>query len=371
DFEVRAGFLYLDSFAPKGGSWRWYDDESDETPSVPLAGENVAPASIDDGNTMKLRWTFHEAANIGSAGVKFRLQFATSSDFESPANVAEQGSCLTNSKWCYDDGAGVDNAVITTGVLSDSDSCVASTGLGCGTHNESGVTPSTFAQSKSTATEYEFTLKASGATPGAVYFFRAILVSATTSVPLFSGATYPSIALSGGTLSFSINGLPSATTTAGVTTNVDTTSTGVPFGALPFSGSSVAANRLTVSVNASSGYKIFAYEREQLTDGGAAEIPPVLGTNTSPLSWSDGCEATSTGCWGYHSSASVLSSGDSARFAPEDSYAQFSSDPSEVAYSAVPVTGQSTDMVYRLSVNHEQDPGDYTTELVYIVTPVF
>jgi hypothetical protein len=124
-------------------------------------------------------------------------------------------------------------------------------------------------------------------------------------------------------------------------------------------------------MNATSGYKIFAFERQQLTNELAAAIPPVLGTNTSPLSWSVGCEATSSGCWGYHSSAAVLSGGDPARFAPDDSYAQFSTNPSEVAYSSVPVTDQSTDMVYRLSASTKQEPGDYTTELVYIVTPVF
>jgi hypothetical protein len=285
--------------------------------------------------------------------------------------VAEQAGCSGFSKWCYVDGAGADNGVITTGLLSDSDSCVGSVGAGCGTHNESGITSSSFTQAKSTATEYEFTVKPSGAAIGTVYFFRAVLVTATTSVPLYPGASYPSLSLSSGTLDFSINGLPSATTTAGVTTNVDTTSTSVPFGPLAFSDSSVAANRLTVSLNAAAGYKIFAYERQQFTNELAAEIPPVLGTNTSPLSWSSGCEATSTGCWGYHSSASVLSGGDAARFAPEDTYAQFSSSPAEVAYSPVAVTDQSTDMVYRLSVNHEQEPGDYTTELVYIVMPVF
>jgi hypothetical protein len=244
-------------------------------------------------------------------------------------------------------------------------------GQGCGTHNESGVTTSTFTQSKNSATEYEFTVKPSGAAIGTAYFFRAVLATATTSVPLYSGASYPSLSLSSGTLAFSINGLPSATTTSGVTTNVDTTSTGVPFGEVAFSDSSVAANRLTVSTNAAAGYKIFAYERQQLINQASAAIPPVLGTNESPLSWSTGCEATSTGCWGYHSSASVLSGGDPARFAPEDTYAQFSTSPSEIAYSGVPVIGQSTDMVYRLSVNHDQESGDYSTELVYIVVPVF
>ena len=272
--------------------------------------------------------------------------------------------------WCYATGAGVDNVGITTGVLSDSDSCSAGVGNGCGTHNTSGTALSTFTQVKSAATEYEFTVQESGAVPTTVYFFRAVLITATTSVPLAVGASYPSLSTGGGTLTFSIDGLPVATSTSGVTTNVDTTATSVPFGQVPFSGSSIAANRLTVSTNAVTGYRIFAFERQDLVNQFAAAVPPVLGTNTSPLSWSSGCGTTVAGCWGYHSNASVLSGG-STRFAPDDTYAQFSSSPDEVAYSALPVTNQSTDMVYRLAVNQDQEPGDYSTELVYIVTPVF
>lgn len=369
-FELRSGPLYFDSFSPESENWRWYDDVSDETPTSPLAAENAAPSTLSDGNTVKLRWTMHEAAGIGEAGVKFRLEFATSSDFANAQFVEEQGACTGGSQWCYADGAGADNGVITTGVLSDSDACASGAGQGCGTHNESGVSTSTFTQAKNADTEYEFTLEASGALASTVYFFRALLTTATTSVPLASGASYPSLSLSSGTLSFSIDGLPAATSTGGVMTNVDTTSTSVPFGEVGLSGSSIGANRLTVTTSAASGYEIFAYQRQNLLDQSSAEIPPVAGTNASPLSWSLGCEATSTGCWGYHTSAPVLSGG-STRFAPEDTYAQFTTTPDEVAYSASPVTSQSTDMVYRLAVNHEQDPGEYSTELVYIVAPTF
>lgn len=369
-FQVNSGSSGLSTFSPEGGNWRWYDDASDVTPTSALAAEDVAPSDVASTSVLKLRWTIKDASSVGDTDVKFRLQFATSSDFTNAKYVAEQGACTTGSGWCYANGAGTDNGVITTGVLSDSDACVSGTGTGCGTHNESGTSTSTFTQQGNAATEYEFTLKPSGAATGTVYFFRAILATATTSVALPSGASYPSLAIWGGTLSFAIDGVPSATTTGAVTTTVDTTSTSVPFGTLSFSGSSVAANRLVVSTDASAGYEIYAYQRQNLINQSSVEIPPVLGTNSVPQSWSSGCEATSTGCWGYHSSAAVLSGG-STRFAPDDTYAQFTSVPDEVAYSASPVTDQSTDIVYRLSVSRQQEPGAYSTQLVYIVTPVF
>lgn len=369
-FQVRAGSLYFDSFSPQAQNWRWYSDTTNETPTTALAAENVAPSSVADGTPLKLRWTLHDVSGIGATGVKFMLQFSTSADFANATDVAEQSACNSTSEWCYANGGGTDNGVITTGLLSDSDSCASGVGQGCGTHNESGTSTSTFTQAANAATEYEFTIQESGATPATVYFFRAILTTSTTSVPLATGASYPSVSTSGGTLSFSIGGLPLATTTSGVTTSASTTSTSVPFGQLAFTGSSIAANRLTVSTNASSGYEIYAYQRQDLLNQSSVQIPPVSGTNASPLSWTTGCSSSSTGCWGYHTDASVLAGG-STRFAANDTYAQFTTTPSEVAYSATPVTSQSTDMVYRLAVDNQQEPGTYSTELVYIVTPTF
>jgi len=369
-FIVRAGFLYFNDFTPKSENWRWYDDENDETPTVPLAGENIAPAGVADQNTIKLRMTIADFSSTGEQGVKFRLQYATSSSFEGATDVAEQGACTASSGWCYATGAGADGALISTNILSDSDPCVSGVGAGCGTHNESGISTSSATQVASSSTEYEFTIKESGAVSSTVYFFRAVFLSASTSVPLGTGASYPSLSTGGGTLTFSIDGLPTATTTSGVTTNVDTTSTSVPFGVLSFGTSTIAAHRLTVTTNAGAGYRIFAYERQALLDQSSAEIPPVAGTNDVPDAWTTGCTSTSTGCWGYHTNASVLDGG-STRFAPDDTYAQFTGDPAEVAYSATPVTGQSTDLVYRLQVTHQQDPGDYASQIVYIVTAVF
>ncbi|HUO50795.1 MAG TPA: hypothetical protein VMU25_04505 [Candidatus Paceibacterota bacterium] len=358
------------SFSAQTQNWRWYDDETDETPTVALAAENVAPSNVIDQNIVKLRLTIKDISGNGASGVKFFLQFATSSDFANPVSVAEQGACTSSSDWCYADGAGVDNALISTSLLSDADSCTSGVGAGCGTHNESGVSTSSQSQAAGAATEYEFTIKESGAAGQTVYFFRPVLAGATTSVALAGGASYPSLATGGATLTFTINGLPAATSTGGVETSIDTTSTTVPFGTLTLGTSTIAAHRFTVTTNAGEGYQIFAYERQQLVDASNAEIPPVSATNDNPLGWSTACTATSTGCWGYHSDAPVLSGG-STRFAPDDTYAQFDSTAREIAYSAVPVTNQSTDVVYRVAATNLQGAGDYSSNLVYIIAPVF
>lgn len=370
-FLLDAGPLYFDTFTPKSRNWRWYGDETNETPSDALAAENVAPSSITASDIVKLRMTIVEVAGFNGGTAKFKLQYSTSSDFSSGSvDVSEEWACDVNSAWCYADGGGADNAVITTGLLTDADSCVASTGDGCGTHNESGTSTSAFTHLAGAATEYEFTVEQHAATPNTVYFFRAVYLSSGDAVPYDTGEAYPSISAQGTTLTFSIDGLPAATSTEGVTTDVDSTPTEVPFGTMLLDTPVVAAHRFTVSTNATAGYRIFAYERQGFLQGGGADIPPVSATNDSPAAWATGCAGGAPGCWGYHSGEDVLAGG-SARFAPNDTYAQFTTAPLEVAYASGPSTDRTTDIVYRLVVRDEQESGEYSSTLVYIVTPVF
>lgn len=372
NFQLQAGFLYYDTFTPRQQNWQWYDDETNETPTTALASENVAPANVGDSNIIKLRVTVAELADIGQTNTKFRLQFATSSDFSlGYMNVSEMGSCNASSEWCYADGVDTDNALITTALLSDPDSCVASVGDGCGTHNESGISVSSATHKKSAKVEYEFTITDSGVHPNTVYFFRLVNTLTGDIVPINTGESYPSLSTTGTTLTFTIDGLPAATTTGGITTTIDTSSTGVSFGTLPINSSQMGAHRLTVTTNATQGYEIFTYAQQNLLGSTAAEIPPVLGTNQSPTSWSGGCNPSQSGCYGYHTSEAVLAGG-STRFAADDTYAHFSTTTlSEVAYSSGAATNKTTDIVYRVEARELQEADSYSTSIVYIVVPTF
>lgn len=371
NFLLDTGFLYFDSYTPKQQNWRWYDDETNETPTVPLAGENVAPSNISTSNILKLRVTVAETADIGATNVKYRLQYSTASDFSSAVYVAEQANCQINSGWCYADGAGVDNALISTSVISDDGPCAASVGTGCGTHNEFGTTTSTFTHQKSTVSEFEFTIKESGSTGNTVYFFRLINATNGASVPLNTGKSYPSLSSAAATLSFTIGGIASSTFTSGTTTTRDSTSISVPFGALLTGDSALAAQRLTVTTNAAQGYEIFSYATQGFVGTGSDEIPPVTGTNSTPLDWNSGCATVSSGCYGYHTNEAVLSGG-STRFAADDSYAKFSTTtPDEVAYSTGPSSTRSTDIVYKTEIHTQQTADSYNTNVVYIVVATF
>ncbi len=371
-FTLRTGFEYFDSFAPKSRNWRWYDDQGNETPSDPLADENVAPSAVSGGNIMKLRISIAETADIGAEFVKFKLQYSTSSDFSSGGyDLVEQASCVGNSVWCYANGAGADNALIASSTLSDADPCLASVGDGCGTHNESATSTSPYGHGKSMVKEYEFTVKESGAVTNTVYFFRAFDVSSTSTVPLDTGESYPSLSTNGAQLTFAISGLATSTATEGVTTEINTTSTSVPFGALLVGDPVVAAQRLTISTNAAQGYQIFAYQQQGFAGAYGDEIEPIVGTNASPTDWSTGCDPGFTGCFGYHAGDDVLLTGTSTRFSADDTFARFTTTPAEIAYSPAPVADENTDMVYKVEAHQNQPAGDYNTSLVYIVVPTF
>ncbi|MFH1193662.1 MAG: hypothetical protein V1661_01565 [bacterium] len=368
-FGSESGSPYFLRYSPRSQNWRWYDDEINETPVNPLANENTAPADIANQNIIKLRTTI-KADHIGGENIKLALQFSEYSNFSQDVyNVAEINACAASSTWCYADGGGVDNEKISQAVLSDADSCIFGFGRGCGTHNESGISASTFIHKNNAAPEFEFTIKQVGARPNAVYFFRAFDVQNQKPVPLLPGKTYPSLSAAGASLGFTVSGLGSGIATEGVVTNATTTPTGVNFGTLPLDAKISAAQRITVNTNAAGGYRIFVLERQGLV--GPGEINPVSAVNENPANWGTACAPSATGCYGYHTGADILSGASPARFAANDTYAKLELVPKEIVYSPAPVSGQATDIVYSVRVNNQQEAGNYESSIIYIIVPTF
>ncbi|MGB7958164.1 MAG: hypothetical protein WCF77_05010 [Minisyncoccia bacterium] len=373
DFNSNTGPVNFSDFAPMSEMWEWYGDANDETPTSSLAAVNTAPANVANAQVIKLRLDIKETSGVtGSDDLKFQLQFAQSSDFTaSPGFVAEAGNCNATSSWCYATSTGGnDNQIISTKIFSTSDACSAGVGKGCGTHNTSGVSTSTLTQSAGATTEYEFTLMASGALAGNTYFFRPVNTTDGSAVLLGATSSYPSLVTQGATITFAIGGLPQSTSTNGVVTNVGTTATGIPFGTLALGTSTIGAQRLWVTTNAANGYEVYTEEDQPLADSRGDQVPGISGTNGSPVAWSSGCTATSTGCYGYHAGSPVLSGG-SVRFAAADSYAALTPTIAEVGYGGVPTNSSTMDMIYRIQIAGTQVTGAYQNNLTYVVAPSF
>ena len=352
-------------YTAESKNWRWYDDENNETPTSPLAIENVAPTNIATQNILKLRVTLNETQGADGVNQKFMLQYSEWSDFSrGVTDLVSTTTCTVNSIWCYGDGTDVDDSAISTLLLSDS--------AAKGRHNEGATTTTTSHPLASTATEYEFTIKQAGARVNGTYFFRIYDVNHARPVPLASGKTYPSLSTQGATLTFTVAGLPVSTVTGGITTDVTTTASAVPFGTVSVgSGGVKAAQRITVATDATEGYQVFVRSNSNLTDANGNTIPDVTGTNAAPSAWATGCASGATGCYGYHSTDGTLSLG-SIRFLVDDTYAKFSSTTlEEIMYNSGPVTSDTADFIWRLEAHQMQPAGSYTTSAQYIVVPIF
>ncbi len=371
NFTLLMGPMYFNASAPKSRNWRWYGDETNLTPQTPLAAENVAPTNIAENDGIKLRISVAETAGIGAADVKLRLQYSTSSNFSTGAyDLTESWQCNGSSQWCYANGAGIDGALIASSTLSDADSCVSSVGAGCGVHTESGTSTTAFDHGANAVSEFEFTIQSAGANINTVYFFRVFDATSSTTVETDTGESYPSLVTGGSSLEFSITGVGTGINTEGTITDVTTTATSIPFGTLGLNAPKVGAQRLSVSTNGTGGYKVYAYERQQLLANTGAAIDPFAGTNESPTSWGTGCTGGVTGCYGYHSGEDVLEGG-STRFAPNDTFAQFTNEPREIAYNSGPAVAKETDILYQVEARNLQEAGEYSSDIVFIVTPVF
>jgi hypothetical protein len=361
--------LFTASFTPRTQNWRFYSDVENETPSTALADENVTPIEVGDNDTLKLRVTIAETENIARQDVRFRLQYSEYPDFSVAYEVTATSTCTATSTWCYHDGAGSDNAVIQTTTLSDVDSCVAGVGDGCGTRTESALYYAGHRHENGADAEYEFTLTAKAPRANAVYYFRPYETTLDMPAETNTGETYPSVVIEGASLVFSVAGLPSGTTTESVVTDIPTSANALDFGSIQVDSLYTAAHRLSVETNATEGYQVLMLTDQDLMNAYGTVIDPIAGTNPSPVSWAVGCNGIGSGCFGYHVGDEVLQGG-SARFAPDDSFAAFSSTPYEVMYSSIPANDMH-DIVYRLYVNEELPAGTYETHITYIAVPVF
>lgn len=360
-------------FDPIVSRWDFYDDSANVTPLSSIAGgENVTPSGVNDNDVVKLRMTIAEQSGAPGINQKFAVQFSEYADFTAAEFVSNPGDCAENDLWCYADGAGVNNALIDSAVLSDAATCTGGTGAGCGTHNEATSTVGLSAtHDPFTTAEYEFTLQNAGARVNAVYYFR--LVNISTDELLVASTTYPSVLTASSSATFTNTPASPGLTVDGYTNDATTTAATVPFGSVPFNDENFEAiQRFTIDINATEGYRAFAFTDQPLTSSFGETINNITGTNDTPVAWTSGCTTPEQSCFGYHTSDDVLSGtgGQDVRFAADDTFAAFSTAPEEVFYSSVP-GADVHDIVYKLQVGDLQPAGDYRANVTYVIVPVF
>ena len=186
-----------------------------------------------------------------------------------------------------------------------------------------------------------------------------------------SGYSSTDSATTGGpTLTVAVSGISSGTTIAGQTTTVTSTNGAMGFSSLTVGDGNpnIAAQRVTVTTNATGGYTTTVQQDGNLRTNQSDEISPVAGTNASPASFPTGI---TTGRFGYHTTDSSLCTGSTSRFSANDTYAALDTAPYEVACSNGVVTSEQTDIVYKLVIGALQESGNYQNAITYITTATY
>ena len=178
----------------------------------------------------------------------------------------------------------------------------------------------------------------------------SLTASATTSNPSFT---------------MTIAGISSGTLVAGATTTITTSANAISFGSLVPNATSVAAQLITVTTNASGGYTTTIQEDKDLTNQNNQAIAGVSGTNASPAAFP---ASVSTGAFGYHTNYNPLCTGSVNRFAANNTYAAATSTPSEISCAQNAVSNEQTSIVYQALIGSLQASGNYTNNITYIST---
>jgi len=192
-------------------------------------------------------------------------------------------------------------------------------------------------------------------------------------------------------LTFSIAGVGTGYTACGTnaTTDVTTYAYSVPFGTISSSNTFYDAEQtLTVSTNATSGYKVYVKEDDELGKDGAdsPNIPDTL-CNTGTCTHTSAQEWTAVNINGFGYSLQDISStnakfewddsvpttGFSAKHFPNDteSPTQYTATDAEVMSDSSPVSASSAYVCYRLDVSGTQQAGLYYNTVKYIATATF
>lgn len=168
------------------------------------------------------------------------------------------------------------------------------------------------------------------------------------------------------TLSFTIAGIASGQTAFGATnTNVTSTANTVPFGSISPATATYAAQLLSVTTNAVSGYTVTAYQDGALRKTNGTTITS-FSTTAADNNSNDGFGYTMANVAGtdssflYNTSGTFYSSGFGS-----------TGTPTNVMTNAGPVTASQSRVIYRVRVPATQAPGDYQNVVTYIASPVY
>jgi hypothetical protein len=314
----------------------------------------TTPNGMASGETIELTFDgFFLLGSVGEDDVDIDLNGVASSTAAGPADgvwgVGVAGSVVT-----FTAGSGVASA--TPIVIRIGTNAVDS---GTGTN-----------QITNPATTTSYTIDIGGTMPDSGEVRVAIVDEVIVSASVDSSLTFQ---VSGVASGQTVNGSPTTTATG-------TTATTLPFGTLPITGSLTLAHDLAVTTNAKNGYSVTVEQTGALQSTLGATIDGFIdGSNTTtPTAWQGPsaqiADTDTYGHWGLTSEDGTTTR--SAQFT-SDTWVSGSTTPIVIMGHTAPADGLTAGIGasrigYQIGISALQEAGDdYSTELRYIVTPVF
>lgn len=189
-------------------------------------------------------------------------------------------------------------------------------------------------------------------------------------------------------ITFAVLGLSAGTSACGISTNVATTATTVPFGEISISSFTNAAQGLTVSTNAQNGFTVSAIANDEMgLNGQECAGNPTANGNCIPdasatgMSHTTSAEWTSTTDKGFGYSIHDVNSSTTESFAYNESSRTFSAKqfadnesaqvPQTLFSATSPQENDNVYVCYRIVVSSTQPAGDYENYVTYRATATF
>jgi hypothetical protein len=323
----------------------------------------TTPTGTVSGETITITFPVEFTVNgTGATGLNF-----ADIDVTDDGNEITLAGSPSGTTW----GVSTTTSSITLTTSTTSGASVASSSVivvEIGTNATNGVTGDTRITNPSGAGSYEIDLGGSMQDSGStrVAIIDDVVVTANVNTSF-------SFTISGVATSSAVNG--GATTTAG-----SSTATAIPFGTLAAGTTTIMAQDLAITTNATQGFAVTVEQSQNLQSSTGADIDGFVNgayTNT-PTAWTAPSAILANpdtwGHWGLTSEDASLSAGDEFG---TDLWVAASTTPRQIFQHNGPADGVtansgSTRVGYQVQISPLQEAGDdYTTTLTYIATPTF
>jgi hypothetical protein len=168
-------------------------------------------------------------------------------------------------------------------------------------------------------------------------------------------------------VSFTVANYGSAVNGSGDTSPITTTATTVPFGTVAGGATAWGSHTLTVGTNAAHGYDLYVRDTQSLTDSNSDTIrdQACASSNCTVVANAQTFDGSTT-------QSSLAYTGDNANKSfTSNKWLGFTTTNTDIASLTTATASDVTHVEYKVQISNAQQPGTYSTVIVYTITPTY